>query len=55
MRLEHHADCIAGGVPIDNLVDPARLSPLRRLGLRDALQAVAAAQKRLAVFSPMRM
>lgn len=55
VRLEHHADCIAAGVPIDNLVAPARLTPLRRLGLRDALKAVADAQKQLSVYSPMRM
>jgi CBS domain-containing protein len=55
VRLEHHADCIAAGVPIDNLVAPDRLTPLRRLGLRDALKAVSAAQKKLSVYSPMRM
>jgi CBS domain-containing protein len=55
VRLEHHADCIAAGVPIDNMVAPDRLTPLRRLGLRDALKAVADAQKQLSVYSPMRM
>jgi CBS domain-containing protein len=55
VRLEHHAECIAAGAPIDNLVAPDRLTPLRRLGLRDALKAVATAQKRLSVYSPMRM
>ncbi|HEX3277912.1 MAG TPA: DUF294 nucleotidyltransferase-like domain-containing protein [Thermoleophilaceae bacterium] len=55
VRLEHHADCIAAGVPIDNLVAPDRLTPLRKLGLRDALKAVAAAQRKLSVYAPMRM
>lgn len=55
VRLEHHAACIAAGQPIDNLVAPGRLTPLRRLGLRDALKAVAQAQKQLSVYSPMRM
>jgi CBS domain-containing protein len=51
VRLEHHAECIATGVEIDNLVAPGRLTPLRRLGLRDALKAVADAQKRLSVYA----
>jgi CBS domain-containing protein len=55
VRLEHHADCIATGVEIDNLVAPDRLTPLRRLGLRDALKAVADAQKHLSVYAPMSM
>jgi CBS domain-containing protein len=51
IRLEHHASCLAEGRPADNRVDPRSLPPLRRAGLREALRAVAAAQRRLAVFA----
>jgi len=51
IRLEHHAECLAGGRPADNRVDPGALPPLRRAGLREALRAVAAAQRRLAVYA----
>jgi CBS domain-containing protein len=51
IRLEHHAVCLAEGRPADNRVDPRALPPLRRAGLREALRAVAAAQRRLGVFT----
>jgi CBS domain-containing protein len=51
IRLEHHAACLAGGRPADNRVDPHELPPLRRAGLREALRAVAAAQRRLGVYA----
>jgi CBS domain-containing protein len=51
IRLEHHAACLADGRPADNRVDPQELPPLRRAGLRDALRAVAAAQRRLGVYA----
>jgi CBS domain-containing protein len=51
IRLEHHAACLAQGVPADNRVDPQALPPLRRAGLREALRAVAAAQRRLGVYA----
>ncbi len=51
IRLEHHAACLADGRPADNRVDPGSLPPLRRAGLREALRAVAAAQRRLAVYA----
>jgi CBS domain-containing protein len=51
IRLEHHAECLAEGRPADNRVDPRALPPLRRAGLREALRAVAAAQRRLAVYT----
>ncbi|MEA2247694.1 MAG: hypothetical protein QOH46_2223 [Solirubrobacteraceae bacterium] len=49
IRLEHHAECLAAGRPADNLIYPRELPPLRRVGLREALRAVAAAQRRLSV------
>src|SRR6476646_2560803 len=51
IRLEHHAACLAHGRPADNRVDPQALPPLRRAGLREALRAVAAAQRRLGVYA----
>jgi CBS domain-containing protein len=51
IRLEHHAACLAGGRPADNRVDPQGLPPLRRAGLREALRAVATAQRRLGVYA----
>jgi CBS domain-containing protein len=51
IRLEHHAACLADGRPPDNRVDPGSLPPLRRAGLREALRAVAAAQRRLSVYA----
>jgi CBS domain-containing protein len=51
IRLEHHATCLAGGRPADNRVDPRGLPPLRRAGLREALRAVAAAQRQLGVYA----
>ena len=37
----------------DNLLDPAELPPLARTELREALRAVAHAQKKLARFVPL--
>ena len=51
IRLEHHAACLAAGLQADNRVDPHSLPPLRRAGLREALRAVAAAQRRLGVYA----
>jgi CBS domain-containing protein len=50
VRLERHAECLAAGRPADNRVDPEALPPLRRAALREALRAVADAQRRLSVF-----
>jgi CBS domain-containing protein len=49
VRFEHHARLIAAGTPVDNLVDPGVLAPIARSDLREALQAVRRAQKRLPV------
>jgi signal-transduction protein with cAMP-binding, CBS, and nucleotidyltransferase domain len=51
IRLEHHAGCIASGRSPDNRVDPRALPPLRRVSLREALRAVAAAQRQLMVYA----
>ncbi len=53
LRLEHHATCLREGRPPDNRVEPGTLAPLRRVGLREALRAVAAAQKKLNVYVPL--
>jgi CBS domain-containing protein len=49
MRFEHHAQLIAAGRPADNLIDPGALTPIARTDLREALQLVKRAQRRLAV------
>ena len=53
IRLEHHAEQIEAGAEPDNVVDPAALSPLTRALLREAFRAVAHAQKRLAIYTPL--
>jgi CBS domain-containing protein len=53
IRLEHHAAQIEAGAEPDNIVDPATLSPLTRAHLREAFRAVAHAQKRLSIYTPM--
>ncbi len=55
VRLEHHAACLRDGRPADNRIDPGELPPLRRAALREALRAVAGAQRRLGVFRPLSM
>jgi len=47
LRLEHHAALIADGGEADDLIDPARLSPIERTELREALHIVRRAQRRL--------
>jgi CBS domain-containing protein len=49
IRFEHHAQLIAEGRPADNMIDPGALAPIARSDLREALQAVKRAQKRLPV------
>lgn len=53
IRLEHHAACIGAGRDPDNIIDPKDLPPLARVHLREALRAVAAAQKQLGVYVPL--
>jgi CBS domain-containing protein len=52
LRFEHHAAQIAEGVAPDNLIDPGALPPIARADLREALQVVRRAQKRLGAWSP---
>jgi CBS domain-containing protein len=47
VRFAHHDGLIAGGAPLDNLIDPAELAPIARGELRDALAAVRRAQKQI--------
>jgi len=55
IRLDHHAACIAARRDPDNIIDPKDLPPLMRVHLREALRAVAAAQKQLGVYVPLGM
>ncbi|MGB9185871.1 MAG: putative nucleotidyltransferase substrate binding domain-containing protein [Solirubrobacteraceae bacterium] len=48
-RFAHHAELISAGEPPDNYLDPGALAPIARTELREALQIVKRAQKRLPV------
>jgi CBS domain-containing protein len=48
LRLGHQVSQLRAGVPPDDHVDPAQLSPLTRTHLREAFRAVTAVQKRIA-------
>ena len=52
IRLEHHASQVQAGVAPDNLIDPEELPPIARSDLREALQTVKRAQKRIGAWSP---
>jgi CBS domain-containing protein len=52
IRHEHHARCVRDGRTADNRIDPGELSAPRRAELIEALRAVAAAQRQLAVYRP---
>jgi CBS domain-containing protein len=49
VRLDHHAQRLAAAEPADNVIDPGALAPIAHGELREALQAVRRAQKRLPV------
>lgn len=49
VRFEHHAELIAGERPADNMIDPGALGPIASSDLREALQLVKRAQRRLPV------
>ncbi len=49
VRFELHAELVAAGRPADNRIDPGAMAPIARSDLREALQAVKRAQKRLPV------
>jgi CBS domain-containing protein len=52
IRFEHHAAQVQAGVTPDNLLDPEALAPIARAELREALQVVRRAQKRVGAWSP---
>lgn len=52
VRLQHHADLIAAGAPPDNLIDPGELPPIARSELREALQVIRRAQRKLGAWAP---
>jgi CBS domain-containing protein len=52
VRFEHHAAQVQAGTTPDNLIDPEALAPIARAELREALQVVRRAQKRVGSWSP---
>jgi len=48
IRLEHQVAQVAEGIPPDDFVDPARLGPIARLGLKEAFKIVMHEQQSLA-------
>ena len=52
IRFDHHGAQVQAGVPPDNLVDPEELAPIARTDLREALNVVRRAQKRVGAWSP---
>ena len=52
LRFEHHAEQIAAGLPPDNLIDPDELPPIARTELREALNVVRRAQRKLSAWAP---
>jgi CBS domain-containing protein len=52
LRLEHHAELIRAGRPLDNDVRPDALPSHQRAELRDALRLVNDARRKLSVYAP---
>jgi CBS domain-containing protein len=52
IRFEHHATQVQAGASADNLIEPDELAPIARTELREALQVVRRAQKRVGAWSP---
>jgi signal-transduction protein with cAMP-binding, CBS, and nucleotidyltransferase domain len=52
IRFERHAAQVQAGLAPDNLLDPGELAPIARTELREALQVVRRAQKRVGAWSP---
>ena len=52
IRFEHHAARVEAGLEADNLIDPSELTPIARAELREALQVVRKAQRRVGAWSP---
>jgi CBS domain-containing protein len=48
IRLRHQADRLVAGLPPDDAVDPRRLGPLTRRGLKEGFRLIVAAQRLLA-------
>ena len=48
LRLDHQLEQVRAGEPADDFVDPDRLTPLTRAGLKEAFRAVAAVQRSVA-------
>jgi CBS domain-containing protein len=49
LRMEHQVERIRSGLAPDDLIDPARLTPLTRRALKDAFRAIARVQRGVAV------
>jgi CBS domain-containing protein len=52
LRLDHHAELIRAGRPLDNRVRPGELPALLRAELRETLRLVDDARRRLSVYAP---
>ena len=48
IRLEHQTQQVRGGIPPDDMVDPADLGPLARQGLKEAFRMIERSQHELA-------
>ena len=53
IRLLHHEELIGAKTELDNFVNPQELASLSRQDLREAFKTIAAAQKKLAVYTPL--
>jgi CBS domain-containing protein len=49
LRMEHQVDRIRAGLPPDDRIEPSRLTPITRRGLREAFRAITRVQRGLAV------
>jgi CBS domain-containing protein len=52
VRFSHHAERLDAGAPVDDLIELAALTPIRRRELRDVFRTIARAQRRLSVYLP---
>jgi CBS domain-containing protein len=49
LRMEHQVDRIRAGLPPDDRIEPSRLTPISRRGLREAFRAITRVQRGVAV------
>jgi CBS domain-containing protein len=49
LRMEHQVERIRSGLAPDDLIDPSRLTPITRRGLREAFRAITRVQRGIAV------